>query len=240
MRPVLALHCCLASRAAWGALAAELPDVRLICPDLPGHGGAPDWDSSQDFQDQALDLVLAELPDRPVDVIGHSFGGTLGLRLAVDHPDRVASLALVEPVMFAAAAPVARAANEANMSPFAAALDRGDPAAAAASFHGMWGAGAWADLSDRARTYITARIHLIRATEPAILRDLHDVLPRLPRDLPVRILTCRSPPAIVAAIRDGLCARMPQAQTGEIGAGHMIPLEDPGPLAETLRSFWGT
>ncbi|MEM7711006.1 MAG: alpha/beta fold hydrolase, partial [Pseudomonadota bacterium] len=68
MRSVLALHCGLASGAAWKPLAAALPEAALTCPDLPGHGAAPDWDASRDFQDQALELALAAMPDGPADV----------------------------------------------------------------------------------------------------------------------------------------------------------------------------
>lgn len=238
MTDVLALHCGLASGAAWRPLAAALPERRLICPDLPGHGPAPDWDGARDFQDQALDLALAAAPGGAFDVVGHSFGGTLALRLAVEHPGRVRSLTLVEPVMFAAADPVERDRHLAEMRPFDAALDQGDRARAAAVFHGVWGAGAWAEVSQRARAQITARIHLIRATEPAILRDVHGTLPRLPRDMPVLIVTRQRAPRIVTSIRDGLCGRMPQAETVSLGHGHMVPQSAPEALADKLRAFW--
>ena len=238
-RDVLALHCALASGATWRGVAGHLPNARLICPDLPGHGNAPGWDVGRDFQDQALELALAAMPEGPVDILGHSFGGTLALRLAVEHPDRVRSLALVEPVMFAAADADARSAHAKEMAPFAEAMERGDREAAAAAFHAFWGTGQWAALPGAARDAIAARIHLIPASEPAILRDVHDVLPRLPGDLPVLIVTRRAPPDIVGAIVRGLRDRLAQARTLRIGEDHMIPITAAGDLAEALADFWG-
>lgn len=52
----------------------------------------------------------------PVDVIGHSFGATVALRLALERPELVRSLVLVEPVLFAAA----KAAEDPRFAAFAA------------------------------------------------------------------------------------------------------------------------
>jgi pimeloyl-ACP methyl ester carboxylesterase len=63
------------------------------------HGKSPDWDGSGDFQDVSVAAALPFLDDAPMDLIGHSFGATLALRLAVAHPDRVRSLTMIEPVL---------------------------------------------------------------------------------------------------------------------------------------------
>jgi pimeloyl-ACP methyl ester carboxylesterase len=53
-----------------------------------------------DSADQAawLDQVIARLGRPKVHLVGHSFGGWLAANYAVRHPERVASLALLEPV----------------------------------------------------------------------------------------------------------------------------------------------
>ncbi|MGB3553970.1 MAG: alpha/beta fold hydrolase, partial [Jannaschia sp.] len=101
MRQVLALHCALAAGSAWRPLGAVLEGVTLIAPDLPGHGRAPSFDGNGDYMDAALETALAAMPDGKLDVVGHSYGGALALRLLADHPDRVRSLAVIEPVLFA-------------------------------------------------------------------------------------------------------------------------------------------
>jgi len=74
-----------------------LADVaRVVAPDLPGHGrtgGAVPRSiaESADFVARFLDAVGI---DRVV-IGGHSMGGGIALRFALDHPDRVIGLALI-------------------------------------------------------------------------------------------------------------------------------------------------
>jgi pimeloyl-ACP methyl ester carboxylesterase len=79
--------------AAWNfsELVPLLTGRRLIVPDLPGHGGSSALPATSlaGFAD-----VLASLLDAPADVLGHSMGGVVALRLAERHPSLVRSLVL--------------------------------------------------------------------------------------------------------------------------------------------------
>lgn len=79
--------------AAWNftELAPLLPGRRLIIPDLPGHGASSPLPAPTlaGFAD-----VLAEILDGPTDVLGHSLGGVVALRLAERHPSLVRRLVL--------------------------------------------------------------------------------------------------------------------------------------------------
>ena len=103
-RKVLAVHCTLAHSGAWRGVAAAMgSEVTFVTPDMLTHGRSPDWDKQGDFQTrntQAIEPLLEE----PMDVVGHSFGATVALRLALAHPDKVRSLTMIEPVFFAVAA----------------------------------------------------------------------------------------------------------------------------------------
>lgn len=81
------------------ALAAAARPV--IAPDLPLHGKTPAPASSADLTVGGFVRFLVALLDRlgeaRVDVVGHSFGGLLAARLALDHPARVRRLVLVSP-----------------------------------------------------------------------------------------------------------------------------------------------
>lgn len=94
---VLALHGLTGHGRRWSRLAADLPDHRIVAPDLLGHGSSswePPW--SYDAHLDALEQVVAGL-DRPFTIVAHSFGGALAIRLAQRHPDRVAALVLLDP-----------------------------------------------------------------------------------------------------------------------------------------------
>ncbi|WP_328405210.1 alpha/beta hydrolase [Nocardia sp. NBC_00403] len=95
---VLALHGVVGHGKRWEAIATEhLPDVRIIAPDLRGHGrstGLPPWN----FETIVADLagVLAAETDEPVVVVAHSFGGACALHLADSHPELVRKLVLLD------------------------------------------------------------------------------------------------------------------------------------------------
>src|SRR5437763_16849293 len=82
--------------AAWNfsEIAPLLPGRRLIVPDLPGHGGSSALPETTlaGFAD-----VLATLLDSPTDVVDHSMGGVVALRLAERHPPLVRRLVPAAP-----------------------------------------------------------------------------------------------------------------------------------------------
>jgi len=239
--PILLLHCSLAHAGAWVGLAKQMGDGwRLIAPDLVGHGKAPDHDPAQDFHDQATAHARGHMPDAPVHLVGHSFGATVALRLALERPDRVRSLTLIEPVLFAAAAdgPGKRdhAAAFAQITP---ALLAGDHAAAARRFMAVWGDGTpFDDLPAGQRRYILPRMPLIAASFPALEEDAAGLLPRLGRlECKVLLLAGQRSPRVIHDIQDRLAADLPQARRAVIdGAGHMLPITHPAETAAEIRA----
>lgn len=239
-RLTLALHPSLAHGGSFRTLAAHLPTRTLLCPDLPGHGESPAWDGITDLHDATTGAVMAVLQAAgPVDLIGHSFGGTVALRIALARPDLVRTLTLIEPVLFAAAAAADRDALATVLAPYAAALAAGDRMQAAAAFQAVWGAGiAFGSLPPAQQSYIADRIHLIAAQNPALTDDRAGLLrPGVPESLiiPVALIRGGASPPIVAAIHAALRARIPQARDHAVaGAGHMVPITHPAEVAALL------
>lgn len=101
---VALLHCSGSSAAQWGELTTLLNNrFALIAPDQFGCGGTGAWTGRQPLRMADHARLAAEVirrQGRPVHLVGHSFGGAVALRLALDHPDLLRSLTLIEPVAF--------------------------------------------------------------------------------------------------------------------------------------------
>jgi len=101
--PVLMIHGASANAREFSwSLAPHLEeDHRVLMADRPGHGysGRPDDAHDLGLQADQMAGVLAEIaPGEPAVVVGHSFGGAVALRLALDHPGQVRALVLSAPV----------------------------------------------------------------------------------------------------------------------------------------------
>ena len=102
--PVLMFHGAPQSLITWRLIAPDLArDFTLVMCDLRGYGDSskpedrPDH-SSQSKRPMALDgvEVMEHLGYRQFYMVGHDRGGRVGRRMALDHPDRVQRLAVMD------------------------------------------------------------------------------------------------------------------------------------------------
>jgi haloalkane dehalogenase len=83
---------------------------RVVLPDLPGFGRSdkpmdPDWYSYDRHVAMAATL-LEDLDLRGATFVCHDWGGPIGLRLAVEHPDRVDRLVVMDSGVFTGERPM--------------------------------------------------------------------------------------------------------------------------------------
>jgi haloacetate dehalogenase len=102
--PVLLLHGYPQTLALWGGVAPMLAErFTVVCADLRGYGdsskpkGAPD-SSNYSFRVMAGDQVtlMHRLGFDRFHMVGHDRGGRTGHRMALDHPGKVESLAVLD------------------------------------------------------------------------------------------------------------------------------------------------
>jgi pimeloyl-ACP methyl ester carboxylesterase len=100
---VILLHSSASSGRQWDVLVAMLQSrYQLHAVDLHGHGTTPSWNGAHRMrlQDELARVQPLLRTGAPVHLVGHSYGGALALSLAASRPDRIASVAVYEPVMF--------------------------------------------------------------------------------------------------------------------------------------------
>jgi len=97
--PVLLLHPAAWFAAQWSPLLPHLPEHRLLCLDLPGHGLSDGVDyRSHDPRDHTVAMLrqlLSELGLGAVPIVGNSLGGMAALWLAIDEPRLVSRLVIL-------------------------------------------------------------------------------------------------------------------------------------------------
>lgn len=136
---------------------------RVIVPDLRGHGRSPRPATGYGARDFADDLarLLRHLDTGPVIAIGHSMGGQAVTALAVEHPDLIRALVVVDPAYGADEAEAARIPGEQEEL-------RGEGAEWAARFvEGAFRAGAYDELRSRQR-------QLMAEMDPDVLAQCRD------------------------------------------------------------------
>lgn len=245
-RPVLALHCSLAHAGAWSGLAERLDGVTVTATDQTGHGKAAPWDGRSDLHGEATlaSIAMAEKlgQGRPIDLMGHSFGGTLALRVALTRPDLVRSLTLVEPVIFAAAkSDPAYGLFRARHLDFASLILSGEREAALRMFHADWGTGdALEALPERTRAYMLDRIHLIEGQNPVLLDDAAGLLRSGGLEairVPVLLIDGATSPPIIEAVHSALSRRLPRVERLSVaGAGHMVSITHAAEVAPVVQA----
>lgn len=94
---ILAIHGLTGHGQRWQTVATRhLPEYAIAAPDLIGHGRST-WAAPWTLD--ANVAALAALLDRPVVVVGHSFGSAVALNLAAARPDLVTALVLLDPAV---------------------------------------------------------------------------------------------------------------------------------------------
>lgn len=95
---IVFLHGLGGSQATWQLVLGELADrYRLVAIDLPGHGlsSAGEADYSVAAHAAAVAESLTSLGITGAVLVGHSLGGAIGLTIALNNPNLVSSLVLI-------------------------------------------------------------------------------------------------------------------------------------------------
>lgn len=99
---VLMVHGLRGTHHGLELIAAGIPRGRVIIPDLPGFGDSEPMPGrahdTAGYADALVDLIGRFDGDRPIVLIGHSFGSIVAARVATRVPELVRRLVLINPI----------------------------------------------------------------------------------------------------------------------------------------------
>ncbi|CAL9601262.1 bifunctional 3-oxoadipate enol-lactonase/4-carboxymuconolactone decarboxylase PcaDC [Streptomyces sp. enrichment culture] len=238
--PVLILGPSLGT--TWHMWDRQVPELaqqwRVFRFDLPGHGGAPAYPAGS-----VADLtarLLATLDGLGVQRFGYAgcaLGGAVGIELALRHPERLASLALI------AASPRFGTADEFRQRGVIVRTNGLDPIARTAP--DRWFTSGFA----AAQPAITDwAVQMVRTTDPgcyiAACEALaaFDVRPELTRvGVPTLVLVGSEDQVTGPAEARTLVAGIPDARLAVVpGASHLVPVEQPAAVTDLLVHHFST
>jgi pimeloyl-ACP methyl ester carboxylesterase len=243
--PVVLLHSSGLSGRQWRRLAATLAGrgFRALAADLTGHGASEAWPEPQPFSFRGdVDALVALLEAHgPAHVVGHSYGGFVGLVAAVVAPRSVRSMALFDPVAFGALDPVV------DVDAFVS-LQRVDvrwgsgPAEHErwlTTFVDYWGGdGAWGALREEARAEFRRVGWVVSEGVRTLMEDRTPASAYRSLSLPLRLLTGERSPLAARRVVQRLGEAVAGASVVAIpGAGHMAPLSHGESVNEKILEF---
>ena len=248
--PVVLLHANYASLFMWEPWVAALKDrYRVIRLDLPAHG-LTGPEPSGDYSLQRIQSLFEQFVDaRGLErfvVVGTSIGGTVAMRYAADHPERIERLVMISPGSLEAR--VRGRTTPANVPKIADVLawvtpraftgymlrnDYGDPArvtdAVIDEWYAMWmREGNRQAMIDLLRQYVSGGVEAkIRSIRVPVLLIWGEKNKRVPLAL--------------AYETRALLANSPQVQLEVLpGIGHMLVQEAPKQSAAVIRRYLDT
>ncbi len=244
--PVLALHGTASEGRQWRSLQIALAKEReVIAPDLPGYGSLADAPLATA---PGLDTRLADLhrdleaAPGPVHIIGHSFGGALGLRLAALIPHKVCSVCVYEPTSLQVLAVSGQQRDLAFLAEFrqlASITSRASALVAMETFLDYWmGPDSWRLLDHDARARLATMA-------PIVARDFMDALADSGTGNesgfyagPTQVIFGGATIPSSRRIAELLSEQMPGAGLRQLhGLGHMGPLSASGTFNSACRAF---
>jgi pimeloyl-ACP methyl ester carboxylesterase len=224
------------------ALALEAPAFQLLRYHRRGMAGSSGRDSSLGVQQQAADALglLDALGVPSAHVVGYSYGAVIALEVALSAPDRVRSLALLEPILTEVPS-----GQEflAGMNPVMSLYAAGDFAGAVqATFAGLGGPG-WRELvatagPDALELAVRDAGIFYRVEEPAMATWILDATRAAAVRSPVlSVIGTRSRPFFTEG-RQLLHQRFARCVDADIpNANHLLHLQAPKAIAAAMADF---
>jgi pimeloyl-ACP methyl ester carboxylesterase len=251
--PIVLLHSSMSSKLQWYGLMESLHRQYLvILVDLYGYGDSPFPDNKENFclndEITLVESLLADIipPDEPFHLVGHSYGGAVGLRFCYKELEqaratpRILSLALFEPVAFHLLPENDEIWDQVSRQKeiILSFMLNKQYSAAAEYFIDYWsGAGTFAGFPAMIRQTFLQAIHKLpldfRALvgEPLSLEDYSKI------KQPVCLMAGRQSPLMAQRVSVLLAEKLPNCRLEWIDGGHMAPVYRAEEVNAVIKTF---
>ena len=246
--PIVLLHSSMSSKNQWAELIESLrPSYRLIAIDLLGYGDsamspAPAGYSLDDEVRLVEGVLARELEvGEPFHLVGHSYGGVIGMQLAAQAPaGRVRSLSLFEPIAFQLLPPGDPGLSlvEQTWHEIEVWLNAGDAHGSAARFVDYWsGAGVFAGLRQIRQSVLAALVPKILLEFRAVAQQSPGIAAYRRIAVPTLLMAGRWSPEPAQRLISMLADILPHSRRVDVEAGHMAPITHPALVNPVLENF---
>jgi esterase len=223
--PIVCIHGTSSSALVWGDALAPLTRLgRVIAYDRRGHTRSerPHPYDVTSVPEHATDAaaLLEGLEATPALVIGRSYGGEIGLELALRHPQTVRGLVLLEPAVLGLSASAASFAEPLTRAVLRISAD--NPRAVAETFlRAVAGDATWDAFPDRLKEMFTENGPTIAAEFRGGYWDVTlDSLKAI--GVPTLVVMSEESPQPFREVAEAIAGTIPGAQSCLVPGGHLI------------------
>lgn len=244
---IVFLHSSLSSSKQWANLSKELSN-RFTCIniDLLGYGKAPIVGDAENYnfntESARIKAIIREVaPNEKFHLVGHSCGGAIALKLAVEQPNNILSLTVFEPVAFhlLALSKVEHHNKLAlNVKQFAENIAVIDNKEGAELFIDFWnGKGFYASLPSKIQSMMARDIEKVKLDFIGILHESYRFETLRSIDCPCLVLVGNFTQDVSKVLSRTIADSLPLVEFKEVNSGHMAPISHPNLVEPIISTF---
>jgi pimeloyl-ACP methyl ester carboxylesterase len=243
---VVFLHSSLSSSKQWANLAAQLSEhFTCINIDLLGYGtarAAQEKHYSFTTETNRINTIINQLaPTEKFHLVGHSCGGAIALKIAVEQPEKILSLSLFEPVAFHLLASSKHESHNLlanNVEKFAEQLSSVDQQKGAETFIDFWnGEGFYAKLPHKIQTAMIEQFPKVKLDFIGILQERYTLEALKVIQCPCLLMVGKHSQEVSKSLSRAIVQSLKNVEYKEISSGHMAPISHPNLVQPLIASF---
>lgn len=239
---IVFLHSSLSSAKQWSPLIQKLKD-RFTCIniDILGYGNADKVSDKGNYSFEAelqrIRLILkASIQNSAYHLIGHSCGGAIALKLAVEAPEKLLSLSLYEPVAFHLLIKGSKERAEADS--FAGRVANLSNEQAAQFFTDFWNCkGFYQKLPAKLQAAMAADMEKVNLDFKGLISEKYQLVDLHVITCPAVVYSGEQSPSLSQHLAKNIAMALPSGKLQIMDAGHMGPVNQASLVLTKMAEF---